>query len=214
MIIGLHGKLRSGKDTACQIIADNYERGIVLRKAFADPLKLSAARIFKPDATLEEALDFCNKLKEQGYVDVVVDAGEGKHLTGRQFLQNYGTEAHRDVFGTNFWVDASLPRYDDIRNSERTVFQIDRDKDIVVFTDVRFPNEAERIHEWGGVVIEIYRDAHLRGVSDDNHASEVSLPRKLINFSIPNNGTLDDLGAILNVAIDSAWSIYHREATV
>jgi len=30
-------------------------------------------------------------------------------ITGRQALQRYGTEGHRDVFGEDFWVDALLP---------------------------------------------------------------------------------------------------------
>lgn len=191
MIIGLHGRMQSGKDTVCEMIRELHD-GKVVRKAFADPLKLSAIRCFKPDATLEEALAICDKLKTQGYVDTSYDIGEGFHVSGREFLQHYGTEAHREMFGTDFWVDASLPEFDGMGLTESTVFDVHPGKDLVVFTDVRFPNEATRIRQNGGEVWEVYR-ASL-GYSD-GHASEIRLPDSLINLTINNSGTLEDLKA-------------------
>jgi hypothetical protein len=189
MIIGLHGLAQSGKDTIFKI-ASEFHDGQVLRRAFADPLKLSALRVFKPDATVEEALEWADQMKAQGYVDAVHDTGEGFHLTGRQLLQNYGTEAHREVFGMDFWVDASLPRWDGMGHTESGIFGIDRDRDLLFFTDVRFINEAERIREWNGEIWHVVRDAVKTG---DTHASEQTLPESYIDATIYNNGTLDDL---------------------
>jgi hypothetical protein len=205
MILGLHGRLRSGKDTVCEMIAEHHT-GKVVRKAFADPLKLSAVRCFKPDATLDEALAICNKLKVDGYVDAAIDIGEGFHVTGRQFLQNYGTEAHRSVFGDNFWVDVSLPRWDGMGHTESGIFGIDPLEDFVVFTDVRFPNEAERIKEWGGEIWEIQRPSLNSG---DTHASEVRLPDSLIDVIIHNAGTLDELSEAVQSSLRIQKALKH-----
>ncbi len=146
MIIGLHGKARSGKDSVCNLMR-KHSNGKVVRRAFADQLKLSAYRLFKPDATVEEALLWADDMKEQGYVDMIHDSGKGAHVTGREFLQRYGTESHRDIFGRDFWVDCALPRWDGMGHTEEGIFQVHSPFDCVVFTDVRFVNEAERIGE-------------------------------------------------------------------
>jgi hypothetical protein len=179
--LGLNGFKGSGKDTVFSFLqsglaVEKYGNLNVQRDAFADRLKLSAYRCFKPDATLEEALRWADVLKEEGMVEVwgpdIADA-----VSGREFLQNYGTEAHREVFNKDFWVHAvELQPGDDI--------------DVLVITDCRFPNEAEAIlSQPGSAVIEIVRD----GVASDGHASEQPLPEELVTARIYNDGTLDDL---------------------
>jgi len=104
-------------------------------------------------------------------------------ITGRRYLQLYGTEAHREVFGDNFWIDQALPDPCAPYYGRKDPF------DLLVFTDVRYQNEAERIRECGGEVWLIDRPS----VEDlpDSHASEN------IDFHVDtriiNNGTLDDL---------------------
>lgn len=195
MLIGLHGKARSGKDTACQFILEwaEQEGRTARRDAFADRLKLSAARALGFDGTLEECVAFCNVLKENGQV-ITVALGENEPperlvMTGREFLQRYGTEAHRDVFNTDFWVNAALsgvPALGEIR----------------IFTDVRFPNEAARIRALGGEVWHILRPGNTKV---DNHASEKPLPVDLIDHTIVNNGTLDHLRGLVISAIERTW---------
>jgi len=198
VIIGLSGRARSGKDTIYNIVKETHD-GQVIRKAFADPLKLSALRVFKPGATIEEALEWADKMKAHGYVDLASDIGEGFHLSGRQLLQNYGTEAHRDVFGKDFWVDVSLPHHDGMGHTENGLFGIDRYKDLLFFTDVRFVNEAERIKEWGGKIVHVVRDSVKTG---DSHASEQRLPSEYIDAIIYNNGSLDNLKETLPMTIE------------
>jgi hypothetical protein len=87
-----------------------------------------------------------------------------------------GTEVGRDMFGDNFWVDQAL----------REV----QDDDLAVFTDCRFPNEAQAIKDRGGVVWRVERP----GFGPVNgHASETSLDDWDFDGIIQNNGTLDDL---------------------
>lgn len=122
ILIGLHGRRGAGKDAAFDAIHSwAAERGIrAARRGFADYLKLSFARLFIPTMSLQEAVQWCDELKTEeslSQLSIQWQRGDAQQtrtaiihqLTGRQALQRYGTEAHRDTFGTDFWVDALLP---------------------------------------------------------------------------------------------------------
>lgn len=128
---------------------------------------------------------------------------EWHRLTGREYLQNLGNEA-RNVFGEDFWVDQVLPRpalsaeviggssrdvprHLSVLNSERV--QQEYGTDYLAITDLRYPNEAQRVRDLGGEVWEIIRP----GLSSDGHASEKPLPKGLTTYRIVNDGTLQDL---------------------
>lgn len=188
-VIGLHGKAQSGKDTTCDIIKDwgaNFHY-TVERDAFADRLKISAARALGFEGDDYECIMFCDDLKFAGEIKVewdqealdespsVTTSWDGWSITGRQYLQLYGTEAHREVFDTDFWI--------------KQVTEQERDCDILVITDVRFPNEAEAIRQMGGEVWQIVRGGSGAG----NHASEKAISNYLIDLVISNNGSLAGL---------------------
>ena len=168
MLIGLHGKAGSGKDTV-------FERALVMgermgltqpkRMAFADKLKQSVANLF--DITVEQV----EQLKLTGGEGAFTVLG--KPMSMRVLLQRYGTEAHREVFGDNFWVDALLPQ------------GYWHDGHVIFVTDVRFPNEAQRIRQLGGQVYRIQADSELDGAAA-GHASEIVLPSELIDGVIDN----------------------------
>lgn len=182
MIIGLTGKMQSGKDTVCRMI-QGFLPGAE-RRAFADPLKDSVCALFDVD---RESLDKW-KLDTSVVVSVFRDTASScetlsQSFTIREILQRYGTEAHRKIFGDDFWVKHSLPGY-----------KSDYVGKLLVFTDVRFDNEARRIQELGGFNIKIER---LRNGFDvgASHASERALDRDLVTHILTNNGTLLDLKA-------------------
>lgn len=185
IIIGLHGKARSGKDTACEFIREwGAERHFfVERDAFADRLKKSAAHSL---GVFENELEFCNTLKTEGAIRIQFPGASKFHpnkavnngwtITGREYLQWYGTEAHREVFGTDFWVNA--------------LFEAPRQNiDFLVITDVRFDNEAIAIKDRGGEVWEITRPGSGAG----DHASEQPISGLLVDGRIDNSGSLEDL---------------------
>lgn len=216
-LIGLNGKARSGKDTTADLIqswcnANNFSSA---RHGFADKLKESAAHSV---GVFEDEIEFCNELKAKGTSVLVVKPLPGElsgsdvisAVTGREFLQYYGTEAHREVFGSDFWVDSLLPntqenfgkRFEEevIEGNSRASFEPLPDwwknfragaaiADFCLVTDVRFDNEAERIIELGGSIWRIVRDGSGAG----EHASEQELPGELVSITIDNNGTLNDL---------------------
>jgi hypothetical protein len=168
---------------------------LVRRDAFADRLKISAARAFGFDGTEEECIAFCNIIKGEGWRILIQrdeDRDEGHHpvelCTGREYLQRYGTEAHRDVFGQQFWVKAVLP--------DGYPSDTERDNTLLVITDVRFPNEAKRVRECGGEVWKI--DRPVERIAESAHASETPLSDDLIDRTIRNH---DDLDALRNEVV-------------
>lgn len=97
-------------------------------------------------------------------------------LTGREFLQRYGTESHREVFGANFWVQALMKN---LSAAER-----------YVITDARFANELQAVKYNGGVTWRVERP----GIDDgDTHESEATPPANLIDATIDNSGTIEQL---------------------
>jgi len=183
--------MKSGKDTFSQILIDVLKEQdvTVVRRGFADKLKLSAYRLISPDATIEEALEWADEFKHFGFTDFNWDAGSGVSMHGRQFLQRYGTESHRDVFGDRFWIDALLPLGGNFSPDEPPDWEHSfYPADIAVVSDVRFDNEAQRIRDLDGIVARIDRK-QLDGGSD-THVSEQPVEADVV---IDNNGSLDDL---------------------
>jgi hypothetical protein len=217
-LLGLHGPMHCGKDTAFEFIREDAERrGLVAaRQGFADRLKLSGMRLIYPEIRLNEEwlLPLADMLKERGTVSFVypdpVDPDGPQHVVeidGRTFWERMGTESHRapELFGGDCWVDLILPKatYSGYEDANDPFW--DRvwgsDTDLAVITDVRFVNEAERIQALGGEVWYIDRpdgDGH-----DDGHISRKKLPDYLIRRTIPNDGTLDDYKVQLAEALDN-----------
>jgi len=67
----------------------------------------------------------------------------GYVVTPRGMLQKMGTEAGRNVFGSDLWVQSLDSRIDMTKNN--------------VITDVRFPNEIKWIRKKGGFVVRVTR---------------------------------------------------------
>lgn len=192
-IVGLTGAAGSGKDTVCDFALEwCEEHGLAAeRVAFADPLKMSAARALGFDGDITQCVEFCNTLK-QPWTSIAIGgeyAGGGFEVTheisGRQYLQFYGTEAHRDVFGTEFWVEIT---------ERELAKRAGTDLDVVFLTDPRFPNEATMIHKHDGEIWEVVRPQQSKV---EAHASEAGLPEGAIEFQINNVSSLDALRVLV-----------------
>jgi len=132
-------------------------------------------RIGFADALKAMALDVDPELRQR-----VETWGWERIKTGdpavREFLQRLGVAA-RDHLGANIWVDAAMMQMEPGGR--------------YVISDVRFPNEAERILAEGGVVYRIDRP----GIGPANgHISELALA-EWDGWSgvVVNDGDLDDL---------------------
>jgi hypothetical protein len=219
-LIGLNARLHAGKDTAYDYISGFAAGGeqVAVRRAFADPLKISGMRAlgFEAEKKDEVLVSIANDIKETGRITVTWEHPQhgllSQTITGRQLWQLYGTEAHRagdlgSSFGPDFWVDNLLPLGNAMASSamayeENFIDAVGAFADYAVVTDVRFPNEAQRILDLGGEVWSINADVRL-GPNTDSHASEQPLPPELVTHTIYNNTTLEDFQAEVFAALKS-----------
>lgn len=184
MLIGLTGKAGSGKDTTYETIHALFnEVRPVIRLAFADLLKRSAVAAF---ADFPDWVATASDIKDNGTIKVEVEGKTICEISGREFLQRYGTEAHRHVFGEDFWIDAILPPLEPLDFGPFL-----QSSEIYVVTDVRYDNEAARIREYGGVIWLVERPGD--DIDESNHPSELGIDEDLIDYLLPNDGSLDDL---------------------
>lgn len=162
-LIGLAGPAQSGKDTIAIILKEKGYR----RLAFADGVRDAVYKL-NPHIGYD-GLRVQDLVKREGWDK----AKQRKEI--RRLLQVMGTEVGRELFGKYVWVD-------------KVMRQVKDDK--FVITDVRFPNEADTIREYGGFVFKVERP----GVNPLNeHASENAMAKYEYDGVILNNGTIDDL---------------------
>ncbi len=201
MLIGLNGQMGSGKDTIVERVRSLAERHAeksgsthviaVERYAFADKLKDSAAVLLgidrddmerwknDPESVIKIEADFFDNSERSP--EPIMVPGFKKSLTFREYLQRYGTEAHRDIFGDNFWVEQTMKGIGDHRIK------------LVFITDVRFPNEADAVHEANGYVW------NVKGPDfnpNPTHPSEQILDEALIDLEIWNKRRDDDFHSL------------------
>lgn len=172
MIIGLSGYARSGKDTVADYLVQNYG---FTRMAFADPMK-EALRRLNPLITFEgvAGIGLAWAVEKSGW-EVVKD--ESPEVRG--LLQRMGTEVGRNMFGEDFWVDYAIGQSWKNEN--------------VVFSDVRFRNEAAAIQKnWG----ENWRINRPGTLAANAHISETELDNyKGFDEVLENSGSLEELYA-------------------
>ena len=140
-------------------------------------------------------------------------------LTPRLLLQLLGTDCIRNKVHPNAWVNALFADYKyEIHRSEvptRAAGFIDQHVyPNWIITDMRFPNELEAIKSRGGITIRVNRpkppcgDVQFNGTQEEweelvkrnkeqnakfNHPSETALDNSEFDYTIDNNGTIEDL---------------------
>lgn len=172
MLIGLSGYARSGKDTVADYLVKNYG---FTRMAFADPIREALYRL-DPHITFAgmQGINLSWAVDKSGW-EVVKDESEEV----RGLLQRLGTEVGRQMFGEDFWVDYAIGQ--------------SWKHDNVVFSDVRFRNEAQAIQKNWGVNWRINRAGVLAA---NAHISETDMDNyKEFDTVLNNNGSLEELYA-------------------
>ena len=121
-----------------------------------------------------------------------------KNSTLREVLQIVGTELLREGFNKNVHVASTMANI--------------KDKDNVIITDLRFPNEMEAVKKKGGITIRVNRSFnHKMGSKETGtidltpeHESEKALDNAEFDYVIQNNGTISDLiDKIRNILIEN-----------
>ena len=166
-IVGLIGKKRSGKDTFAAGLIDVHG---FTRVAFADPVRQAALDLDpyvgrpalpghlapQKDVRLSEVIETIGWEKAKDFVPEV-----------RRILENFGTNSIRKL-DPDFWVRMAVEK-------------IQATPGPVAVTDVRFPNEADKIRELGGYVVRIVRPgfesapgAHICETALDGYEADVT----------------------------------------
>lgn len=171
MILGIAGYKRSGKSTAAQYLAHHYG---FRQDSYAGPIRAFVASMLGWSA---------QELEDRKEEPLPWLGG----LTPRYLMQHVGTQWGREMIHPDLWVLAALRRAQGTLAAGYPV----------LFSDVRFANEAQAIRERGGKVIRVNR-AGLE--STDDHASERPIPADLVDEEIPNDGSIRDL----YIELDSA----------
>lgn len=165
-IIGLTGKKRSGKDTFISYLEESTNSSVA-SYAFARPIY----------AMLSALLGGQIPRDDDGSVNknaIITKYG----VTVRELLQTLGTEWGRNCIHKDIWVIGArewLSRRPELYN------------DYIVFSDIRFDNEASFVKEVGGKIVEINRRSPLF----DKHISESSIDAKYVDYCIDNTGTIE-----------------------
>lgn len=179
--IGLAGHAGAGKDYVYEYLRKHSSKE-VHRIAFADGVR------FEVEATLTEGLTFTQGDGTFFELDELPALWRKPYPTEiRRLLQWWGTELRRSQ-DPDYWVTRGIERAYEVVNIDETY----RRSSLIVFTDVRFENEAKAIDERGGIVLEVIareevRARRLGGALPPAHASEEIDFRDYLNGHILNH---------------------------
>ena len=199
-LIGISGRIGSGKDTVGNIInylcwKNSVEKGIADPqtytikdfidgrgretfeiKKFADKLKQRVALTWGIDRI---------KLEDRGFKNSIIPQ---LGITWRKIMQLEG-EKMREI-NKDYWVNALFSDYSDFYNSMFSVRNGYKEpKNKWIITDVRFPNEVKAIKDRGGIVIRVNRNTSELS----NHESETALDNAKFDYIIDNNSDIRSL---------------------
>ena len=140
MLIGLLGRIGSGKGTVAEELVNTYG---FRQDSFARTLKDATAALFNWDRAMLEG----NTPESRAAREVVDEWWSEKldieNFTPRLALQLLGTDVFRNHFHQDIWVLGVMARY--------------KEGDNVVISDARFPNEVASIREMGGNIVQVDR---------------------------------------------------------
>lgn len=173
MLIGICGAAGAGKDAIADVLVEEFG---YIRNKFADPLYEMVAAM--TGYTVSQLQDRRLKEKPISWLD---------SKTPRQLLQTLGTDWGREMVCSEVWIRSVAKRV------ERAA---DDGRDSVI-TDLRFDNEAAWIRSMGGEVWHVVRDVPQDVACQADHKSEAGVEHGLIDRTISNQGTLDDLRRVV-----------------
>jgi len=190
-LIGINGKIGAGKDTVGMMIQALTGEGrwasdpIGYAKAYAGRPNLKGGyRIKKFAGPLKQIASILTGIPVARFEDQEFKMSslgpEWGGMTVRSFLQLLGTEAIRGGIHDNAWLNATFVDYEPSSNW--------------IITDMRFPNEMDAIKVRGGATILVVRPSE-RAQEDGAipHSSETALDGATFDYTIVNNGTLQQL---------------------
>ena len=208
IVIGLGGKLRSGKDTVADYLASEHDFvKIGMSDALRDALYTLNPwiRLTPIERTWLNAISEFTKFNAFTKYRAIEDAvgyTEAKTISDvRRLLQVLGTEVGRQIISENVWVDIVERRIAEYRAQGRSV----------ALTGVRFENEQSMIRRIGGTLVWIERPGLDTAEAHAAHASEQATGEDF-DLTIANVGTLNDLYADVETLLSNLRELFAAEA--
>lgn len=224
-ILGISGKIGSGKSTAAKHVIENYRAQTL---SFAQPLKDEVfdfllycnARVAHTGAPFEtrhiwgsqkdkdeplyvDLVDLPQQLEYKRVFEFMIEHANVIEdctfiFTPRALLQWWGTEFRR-ASDPNYWVNKAFASVEEYK-----------DKAIIfVIEDVRFENEAEAILAAGGVIVRIERfdNPHITE-ENQKHLSETALDRyPKFSAQIANNSDKEAFLAAVDCVVGALCAL-------
>lgn len=159
-IVGFTGKAGSGKDTLADYLVESRH---YIKVSFAGPLKSMLAQVGFPEP------------KDRATKELPI---AGFSFTWRDAAQKLGTEWGR-ALDPDIWVKIMEGLLQRLSDDAR-----------VVFSDVRFDNEAEMIRRLGGKVVHVTGRAADLG-ANAGHSSEAGVRWADGDVALDNSGSLE-----------------------
>jgi hypothetical protein len=197
-LIGISGKMGSGKDTVAELIqyldfCNRWKSRVDLSTYRTLPRMASCWQNKKFAAKVKTIVHLLTGISAENLECPDVKASrlgpEWGSITIREMLQKVGTDAIRENLHPDAWVNALF-----------TDFHPDSKW---VISDVRFPNEAEAVERRGGLLLRVERPLK----SNDRHKSEKALDDWKFDHVIYNDGTIQEmLPQIYIFLLENVWS--------
>jgi hypothetical protein len=203
MIIGLHGKARSGKDTFGEYLIEHLDRkhhrhfqhmsfATQLKQMCKDHFELSDDQLWERGKNIRETPDkrfpcpdrqgippYCLGNRDDG--KGLEHMEERKYWSPREIMQELGSFYRKINY--DYWVMALA------------IESVRRGYKDVIITDVRHVNECEYVKVNKGMLVKIVKP-EAQDIHNMHHESEIALddrPDEYFDIIIDNSGTLDDL---------------------
>jgi hypothetical protein len=180
-IVTFTGRMGVGKSTAIQIL-DEIPNTALYNVKFAEPLYRMQEEIYNIISSVyKRPADF---------------------VKDRKLLQWLGTEWGRGTISESLWIDIWKSEVKDLVMDEGSLdkyFTVGGGESNTIITcdDVRFDNEAEAVKSLGGIIIQLTSNKTDQRINTTNgisgHASEKGVDKKYIDYTIENNGTMEEL---------------------
>lgn len=178
-LIGISGYARSGKSTTAQAVHEIGDYDLREFKEALQKVLLAQDPLIPAKSTPELSFPLSQIVSALGW-----DGAKDHYPEVRRLMIDLGTKGCREYLGENVWVDAAF----------RTI----GDDDAVVFTDCRFPNEAQRIKDNGGIVVRVDRP----GVGPIDLDVDTAMDGWTFDWTITNDGSVADLRRQVQYMLD------------
>jgi hypothetical protein len=182
MLIGISGKMSTGKTTLADRLEDIWPAMRIHRTAFAGPLKEEAASAYN------FPLEYCYSQRGKDQIIFHPDL-PSQSMTVRQILQWHGQKRREQ--DPHYWVKAV---YLDLCTLT--------DRDMIIIDDVRYPNEAKMIRELGGLTVRLNPYPSWAPGPYADHISEIALDSHRFDLEYT-----PDFGDLERVAIEIAHAL-------